>query len=404
MDKEFYDLLIREGKKCRINDAFLNFAQSKRSAIIYGAGRQSRIVLDFCTMFGKDVICLMTTAPCIRWGLLPQEKEMPMYQPESFRENHVQQEYDVITAVGDSTEEIAGNLKRNGYANIYVVNDWDSMNNKIRKLFYDCYLEYHGAKIIRREKDCAYMEYVTAGGKFRTCYPEEHIFQSNVLGEFNNIIMPSIFNDFVLALQGPYELQEKDIAVRRGDIVFDLGANVGLFSCVASAKGCEKVYAFEPMPYILDNMLCKNAELNPVMEIIPKAVGECCGKVPFYCNDKLQQDADTCRGSVHRELEPEYEEIEVEQITIDSFVREKGLTRVDYIKSHIEYTENNMLRGATDTLSRFEPKLAFYSQRALGNDRYLEIEKLILKANPNYRFIYKWRRMFAYVFREDKPI
>lgn len=399
MDKGLHDLLIKNLEYCKVSEVFLKFVDSPRPAVIYGAGRQARIVLDFCTMFGKEVTCLMTTKPCSRWGLLPQD--MPMFQPQQFLENHMPVDYDVITAVGETVvEEVTACVKENGYPNCFVISDWNILNDKIRRLFYDCYLEYHGAKIIQRENDSAYVEVPTANGLFRTCYPSEHIFQANVLGEFNNIILPSVFDDFSLALQGAYELPEQNVTVQKGDIVFDLGANIGLFSCAAASRGCEKVYAFEPMPYVINYMLNKNAELNLSIEVIPKVVGAYCGNIPFYYNDRLQKDADTCRGSIHRNLEPLYAVMTAEQITLDSFVKERGISHVDYIKSHIEYAENDMLKGAQDTLRHFAPKLAFYSQRALGNDRYKEIESLILAANPNYKFVYKWRRVFAYVPNE----
>ena len=46
-----------------------------------------------------------------------------------------------------------------------------------------------------------------------------------------------------------------------GDTVFDVGANIGLFSLAACARGDHKlrVYAFEPVAAIFD-LLCRNIE------------------------------------------------------------------------------------------------------------------------------------------------
>ncbi len=63
---------------------------------------------------------------------------------------------------------------------------------------------------------------------------------------------------------------------------------------------------------------------------------------------------------------PEHADTTVQGITLDSFVAERGLERVDFIKLDIEGAEPNALRGAVATLTRFRPQLAIciYHQRA----------------------------------------
>jgi FkbM family methyltransferase len=241
-----------------------------------------------------------------------------------------------------------------------------------------------------------YLEYKTACGIFRMCYSRDRVFRANTLGNFNDIIMPSIFNDFSVLCVGPYEYPDYNIVLKKGDTVFDLGANIGLFSCVAASKGC-KVYAFEPAPVVVKRYLPQNAALYDTITIVPKAVGHENKQISFYINDRVEEDFDLCRGSIHRDLEPLYKEITVEQITLDDFVTVNNIQKVDFIKSHIEYAENYMLMGAQNILKTFAPQLSFYSQKALGTSRYVEIEKLIRKANPDYAIRYKWRRMYASV-------
>ena len=50
--------------------------------------------------------------------------------------------------------------------------------------------------------------------------------------------------------EGPYEYGE--VSIDKDDIVFDCGANIGLFSAVASRYGAH-VYAFEAIPGIIGN-------------------------------------------------------------------------------------------------------------------------------------------------------
>jgi FkbM family methyltransferase len=63
------------------------------------------------------------------------------------------------------------------------------------------------------------------------------------------------------------------ISVKDGDVVFDVGANIGVFSLrVAQRAKNVKVFAFEPIPDIF-SVLSANAELHNDHEIIPLNIG-----------------------------------------------------------------------------------------------------------------------------------
>jgi 2-polyprenyl-3-methyl-5-hydroxy-6-metoxy-1,4-benzoquinol methylase len=61
---------------------------------------------------------------------------------------------------------------------------------------------------------------------------------------FNEILGEKLLGatDFV---EGTYEID--NVRMKRGDVVLDCGANLGLFTVLACDRGC-KVYAIEPMP------------------------------------------------------------------------------------------------------------------------------------------------------------
>lgn len=67
------------------------------------------------------------------------------------------------------------------------------------------------------------------------------------LSEYMDLIYPALLNDFSLVDEGPYE--HDHVCVKKGDIVIDCGANIGLFSAYASYKGAF-VYAFEPVQHV----------------------------------------------------------------------------------------------------------------------------------------------------------
>ena len=69
--------------------------------------------------------------------------------------------------------------------------------------------------------------------------------------------------------------------------------------------------------------------------------------------------------------------------TIDALVAQLNLMRLDFIKMDIEGSETHALKGATDTLRRFKPRLAIGTYHRPGD---LEgIHEIVLKTNPGYR-------------------
>ena len=85
----------------------------------------------------------------------------------------------------------------------------------------------------------------------------------------------------------------------------------------------------------------------------------------------------------------------VEITTVDAFVRDQRLARVDFIKADIEGYERHMLRGARETLARFAPKLALCTYHFPDDPEVLET--LIKEANPAYEVVQKRKKLYAAV-------
>lgn len=145
------------------------------------------------------------------------------------------------------------------------------------------------------------------------------------------------------------------IEVEEGDFVLDLGGCYGdtalYFSDKIGPKG--KIYSFEFIPGSID-LFNKNLSFNPTLksniEIINKPLWNSSGKKVYY-QDK--------GGASKVKFEPfnGYEGT-TETTTIDQFVKEQNLSRVDFIKTDIEGAEPFVLEGAVDTITKFKPKLA----------------------------------------------
>ena len=95
-----------------------------------------------------------------------------------------------------------------------------------------------------------------------------------------------------LSINGIYEEFETGIVkklIKKGDVVVDVGANIGYYSLIfARAVGDNgKVFAFEPEPTNFD-LLKKNLEINGYKNVVAinKAVSNIKGKVKLYVDSE----------------------------------------------------------------------------------------------------------------------
>lgn len=194
----------------------------------------------------------------------------------------------------------------------------------------------------------------------------------------------------LLHSEGPYE--NTHVKIEEGDIILDVGANIGVFSLFCINKKPKRIYAFEPQKSVI-GILEKNLSLNNVcdlIEIIPLGLSDKTDRYRLYYSNMGHVASSI---AMERNFSNEYEEISC--IELDTWVRNNNIQRIDFIKADIEGAERRMLRGATFVLRNFQPKLAICTYHY--HDDHKVLEEIILKANPNY-IIYKTsHKLFAYV-------
>jgi FkbM family methyltransferase len=189
--------------------------------------------------------------------------------------------------------------------------------------------------------------------------------------------------------EGPYGYTDGafDVSVKAGDVVIDAGAWIGDFSAYAASKGA-LCYAFEPTADTFQ-WLRRTAALNS-NRIVPvqKGLSDHEGSAMISI-----LDVNSGGNSIVAERSEQCESILL--TTIDRFVQENNLPRVDFIKADIEGAERDMLRGAVDTMRRFAPKLAICTYH-LPDDKPV-LERIILEANPKYRIVHLRNKLMAAV-------
>jgi len=151
---------------------------------------------------------------------------------------------------------------------------------------------------------------------------------------------------------GSYEIGKRALFVRSipaGGVVYDLGANVGYYTLLASVltgpRG--KVFAFEPLPRNLE-YLRRHLSLNRIENaaVIEAAVADRSGTVRF------EQDASTSKGRIGAEGG-----LEARSIALDERIDEGKLPRPDVLKIDIEGAELLALQGVRKALANSHPMI-----------------------------------------------
>lgn len=206
--------------------------------------------------------------------------------------------------------------------------------------------------------------------------------------EIGDILFPALFGRYGYVDEGPYEWG--DVRIVPGDVVFDCGANLGVFSLLAAFRGAE-VFAFEPIPdarKILGQTLALNPDLRERVHVVPYALGAKKGEAEFTVL------ADTLVGS-SMVLPQTGRKVRVPVTTVDTFVEEEGLDTVDFVKADIEGAERQMLAGARETLRRCGPKVAVCTYH-LADDPDV-ITGLLREASSRYVLTERWKKIYGYV-------
>ena len=180
-----------------------------------------------------------------------------------------------------------------------------------------------------------------------------------------------------------------EAVVHRGDVCLDVGANFGWYTTrlhqLCGPEGA--VHAFEPVPQTFA-ILEKNIALiekSDNIHINNVALGDVPGKVEMHIFAGLPNG----HSSISAMGREDYATVESPLITLDSYMEEKLLERVDFVKVDIEGAELMFFKGAGRLFAQKVPPI-WMIEMALGTTKgfgYLPDELVrYMKERADYRF------------------
>lgn len=125
-------------------------------------------------------------------------------------------------------------------------------------------------------------------------------------------------------------------------IIFDCGANIGFATIFFKWLYPEsEIYAFEPDKKTFE-ILKKNVSQNKLenVHLFNSAISDKNGKIVFFVDTK---NPGSLVMSTKQERMPK-DKITVDCLSLSSFIKNKGLSKIDYVKMDIEGSENEVIQ------------------------------------------------------------
>ena len=154
----------------------------------------------------------------------------------------------------------------------------------------------------------------------------------------------------------------------RGAVVIDGGAFDGGTATIFTQMGY-KVYAFE----LDDENFALARKVGEEKNFVVENVGLGSYRHEMTYDKSLSSSRLSETGSSVAQI-----------ITLDEYVREKNLPRVDFIKLDVEGAELDVLKGAATTIARFKPILALSAYHKW--DDFWTLMNVVKSIRPDYEF------------------
>lgn len=156
-----------------------------------------------------------------------------------------------------------------------------------------------------------------------------------------------------------------------GGVAVDIGASLGEWAVpLARAVGPDgRLFAFEPQPLAV-RALEATLRINNLTQasVIEAAVSDRVGVLDLAVPDVTSSAVDTGRAHIGA-TKPGETASKVRTVTLDAFIAEARLVRLDLVKIDVEGHERAVLDGAHDTIARLRPAIVMETGHENAADR-----------------------------------
>ncbi|NBL65784.1 FkbM family methyltransferase [Flavobacterium sp. NST-5] len=168
--------------------------------------------------------------------------------------------------------------------------------------------------------------------------------------------------------------QKQHTEVSQGEIILDIGTAEGLMPLTVIDK-CQHIFMIEPSASFVKTLSKTFQNYPKKTTIYNYAVGNEDGVISF--------DENSLEGMISNEATPQTNSVEIHKI--DSIFSDNQ--KITYLKADIEGFEEEMLRGAENTIKRNKPKIAITTYHTQNNPK--EIIDIITGFVPEYKYYVK---------------
>ncbi len=192
---------------------------------------------------------------------------------------------------------------------------------------------------------------------------------------FKRMSLPKEIGAF--ALFHIFDMKQYDVKdvfeVNNDSVVFDIGAWKGDSAYFFSKKCSDdaKIYAFEPDANAYEALKCvkEKYKLNNVI-------------LENVLLSNKEENVDFVS------MIPNTPVVKMNAVTVDKFVNDNNIDRIDYIKMDVEGAEQHILEGAKETIKKFRPSLAIavYHGGKLFMEDFYKVPIFVKEITEGYKY------------------
>lgn len=145
--------------------------------------------------------------------------------------------------------------------------------------------------------------------------------------------------------------------VRNSDVVFDIGANTGIYSLIAKSLNPQaQVFAFEPVRRVFEKLEFNNQLNGYDINCYQSAASDSDGTATIYDTSAEHTYSVTVGKNLNSSDVPVVPTM-IETVRLDTVIENVGLPKIDLIKLDVETHEAEVIEGLGKYLEEFQPTM-----------------------------------------------